>query len=208
MVWLMLAAPVAAEGPASVALQALFREKAIFLIDGSRRVLKVGDTSPEGVKLVATDTREETATVEVNGKQDTVRLGVVLAGFTAAGKGSATLYAERGHFFADVMINGVTVRSMVDTGASMIAMNGATARRLGLDYQRSGRPGMANTASGVVRTYNVKLDSVQLGDIVQHNVDAAVIEGSHPTDILLGMSFLGRLDMKRDGEKMELTQRY
>jgi aspartyl protease family protein len=48
---------------------------------------------------------------------------------------------------------------------------------------------------------------VQIGEITLHNVDAGVVEGNHPTEILLGMSFLGQLDMKRDSEKMELTHR-
>ena len=66
---------------------------------------------------------------------------------------------------------------------------------------------MSQTASGLVRTYNVTLGKVQIGEITLHNVDAGIIEGNFPTDPLLGMSFLGQLDMKREGEKLELKQR-
>jgi aspartyl protease family protein len=86
-------------------------------------------------------------------------------------------------------------------------MSSAAASRIGLDYRKLGRPGAASTASGFVRTYNLKLNTVQIGEITLHNVDAGVVEGNHPTEILLGMSFLGQLDMKRDSEKMELTHR-
>jgi len=207
--WLsaILVSPVPAAD--SITLHALTRDKAIVLVDGVRRVLKAGETSPEGVKLIATHTADETAEVEVNGKPEVLRLGVVISAFTSTGKGSAILYAEPdGHFYTEGLINGISARLVVDTGATYIAMNSAMAQRVGVDYKRTGQPGFANTASGVVRTYGVKLRSVQVGDIVLHNVDAGIIEGTHPVQVLLGMSFLGRLDMKRDGEKLELTQRY
>lgn len=192
-----------------VKLHALFQDKAIILIDGTRRVVKAGETTPEGVRLLATDTREETAEVEIDGKREVLRLGVVLAGFSSAARGSAVLYAEpNGHFHAEGLINDVSVRFLVDTGATNIAMNSATAQRIGLDYKRLGRSGLANTASGIVQTYNVKLTKVQIGEITLHGVDAAVIEGRFPTEVLLGMSFLGRLDIKRDGNRMELEQRF
>jgi aspartyl protease family protein len=191
-----------------LSLQALFKDKAIILIDGARRVLKTGDTSPEGVKLIATDTQEEKAEVEVDGKRQELKLGVVISSFVSTGKGKVTLFAERGgHYFADGSINGAPIRFMVDTGATTIAMNSATARRIGIDYQRTGRPGAANTAGGMVRAYYLKLERVQVGDITLYGVDAGVIEGDFPTEALLGNSFLGRLDMKRDDQKLEISER-
>jgi aspartyl protease family protein len=192
----------------SITLQALFKDKALVLIDGARRVLAVGQPSPEGVKLLATDTGAETADIELGGKRETLKLGVVISSFAPRGKGSATLYPEgNGHFFADGMINGRPVRFMVDTGATVIAMNSGVAKNLGIDYRRDGKRSVASTPGGYVRTYNVKLGSVQVGDITLYNVDGSVIEGSDPRVVLLGMSFLGQLDMKRDDEKMELNER-
>lgn len=192
-----------------VTLQALFKDKAILVIDGARRVLAAGESSPEGVKLIATDTRSERAEIEVAGRRETLALGVVLGSFAAAAGASVTLYAEPdGHFHADGTINGMAVRFLIDTGATTIALSGAEAARLGIDYRKRGQPGYASTASGVVRMYAVKLDSVQVGPITLYHVDAGVLEGSFPREALLGMSFLGRLDMKRDGERLELTQRY
>ena len=191
-----------------ITLHALFKDKAIVLIDGARRVLKTGDTSPEGVKLIVTDTQEEKAEIEVDGKRAELKLGAVISSFVSTGRGSVTLYpASGGHFFADGVVNGQSVRFLVDTGATTIALSGVEARRLNIDYQKRGRPSFAQTASGVVGTYVLKLDSVQIGSITLHNVDASIVDGAHPMPALLGMSFLGRLDMKREGDKFELMQR-
>jgi aspartyl protease family protein len=205
---ILLLATAPATAAEKISLHALFKGKAIVIVDGARRVLSIGDSSPEGVKLVATDTEQETADIELDGARQQLRLGMVISSFAPVGKASVTLYPERGgHFFADGTINDAPVRFMVDTGATIIAMSSDTATRLGIDYRRHGRAGYANTASGVTRTYYVKLNNVQIGDIKMFNVDAGVVEGSHPLDVLLGMSFLGSLDMKRDSEKLELRER-
>lgn len=202
--------PCAAAAP-KVQLFALFKDKAIILIDGARRVLARGQTSPEGLKLLATDTQRELAEVELNGRRETLRLGVVSStGFgEAKDTGRVTLYADgSGFFYSDGRINDIAVRFLVDTGANTIALNSRIAERLGLDYRRNGRRGVASTAGGLVPMYSIRLTSVTVGSITLHDIEAGIIEGDHPVDVLLGMSFLGRLDMRRDGDKMELTKRY
>lgn len=192
-----------------VSLHALFKDKAILMVDGQRRVLARGATSPEGVKLIATDTVAEQAEVEINGRREVVKLGMVMAGFHPATQASVTLWVgSNGHFHADGTINGAAVRFLVDTGATSIAMSSVEAKRLGIDYEKRGRPSYATTAGGLVRTHVLKLDTVQVGAITLHNVEAGVVEGAYPREALLGMSFLGRLDMKRTGDQLELTQRY
>jgi len=191
-----------------ISLLALFQDKAIILIDGARHVMNSGETSPEGVKLLATDTQAETADIEIGGRRSVLKLGVVIGSFAPKGKSSAILYPNpSGHFLVDGLINGTAVHFLVDTGATVIAMNSDTARRIGIDYLRNGAPGVASTAAGYVRTYNVMLNTVQVGDITLYNVPASVIEGNGPRETLLGMSFIGQLDMKRDGDKMELRER-
>jgi aspartyl protease family protein len=204
---LMLAAP-GAGAVEKISLQALFKDKAIIVVDGARHVLKSGETSPEGVKLLATDTQEEKAEIEIDGKREVLRLGMVTAGFESKGKGSVVLYPDRGgHFFADGQINGTSVRFLVDTGASTVTMSSLVAKRVGLDYRRTGRAGYSNTAAGVVPKYQVALEKVQVGDITLYNVEGGVIEDMSASEVLLGMSFLGHFDMKRDSEKMELFER-
>jgi aspartyl protease family protein len=203
--WLVTNVAAAVE---NISLQALFKDKAIIVVDGARRVLKSGDESPEGVRLLATDTREEKAEIEIGGRREVLKLGVVVAGFAPQGKGNVTLYPDRGgHFFVEGTVNGSTVRFMVDTGATVVAMSSAVANRIGIDYRQHGRPGMASTPAGYVNTFDITLGTVQVGGITLHNIAGSVIEGNHPREALLGMSFLGQLDMKRDGEKMELSER-
>ncbi len=207
----LLLLPDAARAVLKIELFALFEHKAILKIDGIRRVLSVGESSPEGVRLVATDTAQETAQVEIKGRRETVALGVVASAGFADPKAadSVTLWADSGGFFySDGEINGKAVKFLIDTGANTIALNSRTAERIGLDYRRHGQPALASTAGGMVRIYSVKLESVSVGGIVLHNLDAGIIEGDHPRDVLLGMSFLGRLDMNRDGDRLELRKRY
>jgi aspartyl protease family protein len=192
----------------TISIYALFNGKAILMVDGNRRVLKAGEESPEGVRLVSASTDTDEAVIEVEGKRQVLKLGVVISAFTGSAHASTTLWAGRNGFFhADGSINGVPLTFLVDTGANTIAMNIATAQRVGIDY-RKGQPGVAKTASGFVRIYGLSLDRVKIGEIELRNVEAGVIEGSQPDTPLLGMSFLGRLEMRRDGDKMELIKKY
>jgi len=204
---ILVALPTLADA-ADIKLFALFQDKAILQVDGVRRVLATGAESPEGVKLVSTDTQAEEAVVEFAGKRETLRLGVVFSAFQSTARESVTLFADtNGFFHAAGSINGSVVTFLVDTGASTIAINSATAKRSGIDFTK-GHVGTAKTASGYTRVFSVKLDSVKVGDIVLRNVEAGVIDGPQPETPLLGMSFLNALEMKRDGNKMELTRRY
>ena len=96
---------------------------------------------------------------------------------------------------------------MVDTGASFVSISAAEANRMGIDYRR-GERGYSSTANGAVATYKVMLNNVKIGNISLNGVDAAVLEGQGLPGALLGNSFLSRLDMKREGEILTLTQRY
>ena len=206
--FLLLAVLPAVAGAEDITLFALFKDKAILQVDGTRRVLATGAESPEGVKLVSTDTQAEEAVVELKGKRETLRLGVVVSAFKSAARESVTLFADtNGFFHAEGSINGASVTFLVDTGANTIAINSATAKRAGINYTK-GRPGSARTASGYARIYGIKLDTVKVGEIVLRNVEAGVIDGPQPETPLLGMSFLSAFDMKREGNKMELTRRY
>ena len=104
-------------------------------------------------------------------------------------------------------INGKSARFLVDTGATSVSMGSAEAKRFGINYA-AGQKAFTSTANGVAPVYRVKLDEVRLGDITLNNVDGVVhLDNSLPV-ILLGMSFLNRMEMKRDGEKMTLTKRF
>ncbi len=121
---------------------------------------------------------------------------------------STVLTADlRGHFNTDGQVNGRTVRFVVDTGATLIALPSSEARRLAIDYDKGQRVGM-RTANGTTTGYLVRLDTVSVGSVTLHGVDAVVMEGNGLSSPLLGMSFLNRMDMKREGDLMTLTKRY
>lgn len=86
-------------------------------------------------------------------------------------------------------------------------MNSGDAKFAKIDYEK-GEKGMSSTANGVVQVYRVKLNTLKIGPIVLNNIDAAVIEGGSPPVVLLGMSALNRLDMKRDNSILTLTKKY
>lgn len=121
---------------------------------------------------------------------------------------SLTLTQVRAGMFATpVAVNGVSLPFLIDTGATNVALDVAMAQKIGINYQK-GTPGMANTANGPVRAWRVKLDQVSAGPITLYNVDATVLEGPGIGVGLLGMSFLNRVEIKREGETMVLVKRF
>jgi aspartyl protease family protein len=194
-------------GATDVGLAGVFPGKALLTIDGGPpRTVAVGTKTSEGVRVLAVD--GETATMEVDGKKRTLRVGQNVAAQPGGqAPNQAVLTADaRGHFFTTGTINGVAVRFMVDTGASTIALGPSEARRIGIDA-RKGTAEAVMTANGVAQASRVKLDAVRIGNIVMHGIDAGVSAQDMPY-VLLGMSFLNRCEMQRDGQSMTLKQRY
>lgn len=190
----------------SVSVVGLFKDMAIVTIDGGKpRTLRVGQTF-QGVELVTADSGS--ASFDVDGKRRTLAMGQSFAGGAATGaRQSVSLTADaRGHFAAAGSLNGYPVTFMVDTGATAIAISAAEARRIGLDY-KAGQATGVGTAAGVVPAWRVKFNTVKVGSITLNQVDGMVVE-TGLTVPLLGMSFLNRMDMRRDGETMTLIQRY
>lgn len=99
--------------------------------------------------------------------------------------------APDGHYYADVLVNGVTVNFTVDTGATLVVLSQKDAARVGLDPASLGYYDTAHTANGVVATAPVFLKSVALGPVTETDVRAAV-NGGEMRGSLLGMSFLSR----------------
>ena len=201
------AAPPAAA--ADVALVGVIGDKAAVLaVDGGNpKTVKVGQ-SWSGITVISVE--KERATVEIDGKRRGLARGQHYrsGAAVASDRQSVTLAADAsGHFFVEGAINGNPVRFLVDTGATVIALSAADAERLGIDY-RKGRLVAVNTANGVAPAYLVKLDTVKLGAIELNWVDAAVHERSGLPMALLGMSFLSRVEMRRDGQTMTLIRRF
>lgn len=190
-----------------VGLAGVFPGKALLTIDGgAARTVAVGARTDEGVRVLAVDS--DSATVEADGRKRVLRVGQNVASQSSGQAGAtAVLSADAGgHFVTTGSINGATVRFLVDTGATMISLGAGDSRRIGID-RRSGQDAVVNTANGQARVVRVRLDSVRVGEIVVNGVDALVHEQDLPL-ALLGMSFLNRLEMQRDGQTMILRKRY
>jgi aspartyl protease family protein len=89
----------------------------------------------------------------------------------------------------------------------MVSMNIEEARRAGVNYL-AGERGYSQTANGRAPVYRVKLAQVRLGDITLRDIDGLVHENGTLPVVLLGMSFLGKLEMRREGDSLTLTKRY
>ena len=190
-----------------VGLAGLFSGKALLTINGGPpRIVALGSTTDEGVKVLAIE--RDHATLQVDGKKRVLRVGQNVASqVSSGGPATAVLTADgKGHFITSGNINGASVRFIVDTGASLISLGASDARRVGVDVSK-GQPGRTQTANGVVGITQVKLDTVRVGDIVLNNVDASILENDMPV-VLLGMSFLNRMEMQRSGNTMTLKKRY
>ncbi len=192
---------------ADVGLVGIFPGKALLTINGGApRTVAVGGKTADGVKVLAAG--GDTATIEVDGKKRVLRIGQnVTVRATAGGRATTVLTADgRGHFLTTGSINGASMRFLVDTGASTVAMGASDARRAGVDPTR-GEKGFAQTANGVAEVSRVRLHSVRVGDIVLNDVEATVHSQDMPM-VLLGMSFLNRMEMQRNGDTMTLRKNY
>lgn len=190
---------------ADISVLGLFAGKALLVVDGgSPKTYAVGDKIAGTATLVDVD--RDGATIEEGGRRSTVALGQYV-GTSAGAQGKVTLSAgPGGHFIANGQINGGSVRMIVDTGATSVALPAGEARRLGINY-RNGRMVPVNTANGTVPAYLVRLDSVRVGGLELFQVDALVQE-SGLSVVLLGNSFLNRCELQRNAEQMTLTRRY
>lgn len=201
----LLFGPVAAA--TDITVVGLFPNKVVVQVGGGPlRTLAPGQKTPEGVTVIAVD--RDSATFEIDGRRATLGMGQARLPRSAPAPESAILHADtQGHFTADGQVNGRTVRFVVDTGATLIALPSPEAVRLGVDYTK-GQKVMMRTANGTTGGYLVKLDTVSVGGVTLYGVEAVVIDGGALWHPLLGMSFLNRMDMKREGNVMTLTKRY
>lgn len=193
-------------GAQEVGLAGIIGSKALLMINGAPpRSVPQGSTV-DGVKVVAV--QGDQVIIEIGGRKRPLRVGQHAVGvIPEGGADKLVLNADgQGHFFTTGVINGVSVRFLVDTGASMISLGASDARRMGLDFNR-GQKGMSQTANGQVVVSKIQLDNVRVGGVTLHQVDAVI----HQTDMpiaLLGMSFLNRMEMQRDGNTMTLKKRF
>jgi len=208
-VWLTLLFASLAQATTQVNVVGLFSNKAVVIINGGKpKTLSVGQTS-DGVKLLAADSK--TATLQIEGKTQQLGMGQAasVGGNNAnAGVASVTLYANtEGHFISECYVNGAPLKFLLDTGATTVALNSGDAKFAKIDYKR-GEPIQVSTANGIAMAYRVSIATLKIGAVTLNQVEASVIEGGSPSVVLLGMSALNRLDMKRQDIALTLTKKY
>lgn len=194
----------------SVAMTGSMGSRALLVVNGAApKAIAAGDTY-QGVKVVSVSAGD--AVIEVGGKRQTVSMGGAPVNFKGSGGGGSgasqiVLSAgDGGHFFTVGSINGASVRFIVDTGASMVAIGRDDAERMGIKL-KDATPVRMGTANGVATGYVVTLNSVRVQDVEIYNVEAVVM--SQPMPIaLLGNTFLTRFQMKRENDKLTLDRRF
>jgi aspartyl protease family protein len=113
----------------------------------------------------------------------------------------------RGHFQTEGRIDGQRISFMVDTGASVIALNETSAARFGLRPSRGDYNATVSTANGTIKAARTRLAMVELGGLVVRDVEAMVLPDEALSENLLGLSFLSRLKrFEYAGGKMVLEQ--
>lgn len=187
----------------------LFSNKALVMINGgSPKSMRAGQTV-NGVKLISANSNAATFVIE--GKRKVLKMGQAasVGGSISSGgiNSPVSLYADsRGHFFGSLKINGTSLKYLVDTGATTVALNSGDAKYAKIDY-KNGRKVRMSTANGVVSAYSVMLNTLKIGTIILHNVEATVLEGGSPPVVLLGMSAQNKLRIKRENSIMTLTKK-
>ncbi len=114
---------------------------------------------------------------------------------------------EQGHFVTDFKLNGRRVNALVDTGATLVAINQSTARRIGLRLKASDFKYEVRTANGNTKAASAMIKTMQIGRIHIKNVQAAILSDRALDGTLVGMSFLKRLkSFKIENQALLLQQ--
>jgi aspartyl protease family protein len=198
-------AAVAASAPIEVV--ALFKNRAVVKTPSGQELLSIGESSRDGVTLLAAD--QYGAKVRYANETHDLKLSTKVGSrfMEVESKSIQISQDPRGQYRVRGAINDNYVNFLVDTGASVVAMSGAQARRMGLAYE-NGRPGRVQTAQGHAKAFFLTLDKVTVGEIDVHGVDATVIDGEYPVDVLLGMSFLNQTKLQDDRGVLTLTANF
>ena len=207
LILLTLAAPAHA---ADINLIGIFGSKATLMVDGGKpRTLAVGESTPEKIRLLSIAT--DSAVIEIDGRRETLRMGNQRIAAVRADSGAqrAVLTGDtKGHFLTNASINGVSMPFLVDTGATSVTISASAAKRANINLASAER-GVTLTANGPATVYRVRFDTVKVGDITLHNIEGNVMDNDALSRFgLLGMSFLNRTDMKREGDTLTLVKRF
>lgn len=201
-----LASQVAWSMP-DVRVQGLLGKSAILVINGKQRLLKQGETSTEGIKLISIE--QQQVILEFEGQQ--IKQGLsqhISSSFQAAEVAEVRIpRGMNGHYFVTGYTAGRAIDFIVDTGASAVVINLNQAKALGINY-RNGAPIKVNTASGISNARDTMLTKLTIGNITLHNIRCIVNISAYPTTALLGNSFLSKVQMSEEDGVLLLRKKF
>jgi len=99
-----------------------------------------------------------------------------------------------GEFRLNARINGVTLPMVIDTGATSVVLTYEAAKAAGLPLELLDYNVPVETVGGSTRAARLTLDSLAVGNVVEHAIPALVVPRGQMKTSLLGMSFLDRLE--------------
>jgi len=179
-----------------VYLEEVYEDAVALVIDSNEVVLEVGERKHD-VKLI--DIFNRGALLEINGLRKRIGISTQIkvgSSYQSSSSKRVLIPAQRGgHHYIMGKINGGQIEFVVDTGASIIAINQSDAKRLGINYLR-GQRGQANTANGQIEIRRVVFDRVNIGGIVQYDIAAAIFPDSALSVALLGNSYLSLINLE------------
>ncbi len=202
---------------ASVAVSGIMGDKALVSVDGASPKVVCGGDTVGSVRII--EVRRDVVLIDNAGRRMQLGIGqansyagvpppAAESGTAEGGAGSVVITADgRGQFLTSGSVNGRQVSFMVDTGATLVTLPRSVAMRAGVDF-RNARHTQVSTANGIAIAQRVTLNQVRLGNIRANLVEALVVEDAGLPVALLGMSFLNRTDMTRQGDALTLKQRY
>lgn len=190
-----------------IQIMGLFKNKVIMLVDGKRMVLNVGERTPDGIEVISASSKK--CILLVDGKQQDFQLGTQMSvNFKQGSNPSVRIQKDdQGMYRSSGKINGHQVSFLVDTGASVVALNINQAKALNLELKPDAITEV-ETASGKARAYRLQLRRISIGEITLYDVPAVVVDGHSPNEILLGMSFLQHLKMTDNNRTLELVKKF
>ena len=131
------------------------------------------------------------ASAHTNAPRKEMTVGV--AAVPASGRSISIPRDARGHFQTDARIDGQRIDFMVDTGASVVALNERSAARFGLRPSRGDYNAIVTTANGTIKAARARIAMIDVGGLIVRDVDAMVLPDEALSENLLGLSFLSRL---------------
>ncbi len=200
LLFLLAALPFPPVLARDVVLLGVFPDRALVAVDGQRLVLIAGQEAQEAVRLLSTNTLERRAWVEIAGQR---RELAVVSRAPAATRDTGLVETRihpdaSGALTASGSINGHAVRFQFDPGTAFILLSDSEAQRIGI-VTGQGQLTTVQTPAGRVFGHRVILSRVQVGGIALEQVEAVVLQAEAPRLPVLGMSFLGRIQMREEG---------